>query len=161
MKTFFTAVRGLIYGSGFILIWGWISMGIRVYDKSFGVELPLWTETLGTILMSIGGILALVCLGIFVVHGKGTAAPFEPPRRFVAIGPYRFVRNPMYIGGWILFIGFGLYLRSISILLFSLVWLLLAHLFIIFFEEPGLEKRFGDSYFEYKKSVRRWIPQCK
>jgi protein-S-isoprenylcysteine O-methyltransferase Ste14 len=64
----------------------------------------------------------------------------------------------MYIGGWVMFVGLGLYEQSISILLFSLIWLVLVHLFVLFVEEPGLEERFGDSYREYRKSVNRWIP---
>ena len=161
MKTFLTALRALIYGGGFILLWGWVALGVRAFDRSFGVALPLWTETPGVILMAVGGILALLCVGTFVVRGKGTAAPFDAPRLFVAVGPYRYVRNPMYIGGWIVLIGFGLFEHSISILLFSLIWILLAHLFVFFVEESGLEKRFGRSYLEYKKSVKRWKPRIK
>jgi protein-S-isoprenylcysteine O-methyltransferase Ste14 len=64
----------------------------------------------------------------------------------------------MYIAGWIMFVGFGLFEYSMSILLSTLTWLLLAHLFVVFFEEPRLDKRFGESYRDYKKSVNRWIP---
>ncbi|MBI1806810.1 MAG: isoprenylcysteine carboxylmethyltransferase family protein [Ignavibacteria bacterium] len=159
MNTLLTAVRAFIYMIGFILLWGWIALGVRRYDHSFGVVLPLWTEIVGIVLMIGGGILAILCVGIFVVRGKGTAAPFDAPREFVAVGPYRYVRNPIYIGGWIVLIGFGLYQHSLSILFFSLVWLLLAHFFVLFVEEDGLEKRFGHSYLEYKKSVNRWIPK--
>ena len=67
----------------------------------------------------------------------------------------------MYIGGWFVLAGFGLYEESISILLFSLVWLVIFHLFVVLVEEPGLMKRFGESYVEYKKSVNRWVPRWK
>jgi protein-S-isoprenylcysteine O-methyltransferase Ste14 len=161
MKTLFTALRALLYGSGFVLLWAWVALGLDAYDQSFGVVLPLWTEFPGVILMFAGGVLAILCIGVFVVYGKGTAAPFDPPREFVAVGPYRYVRNPMYIGGWIVLIGFGLYQHSISILIFSLAWILLAHIFVIFAEERWLEERFGDGYIQYKKSVRRWIPRLR
>ncbi len=139
-------------------LWVWIALGIRTYDQYLPILLPVWTGIPGIILVSVGGSLVLLCLSMFVIRGNGTGAPFDPPREFVAFGPYRYVRNPMYIGGWVMFVGFGLYEQSISILLFSLIWLLLIHLFVLFVEEPGLKKRFGDSYREYKSSVNRWIP---
>jgi protein-S-isoprenylcysteine O-methyltransferase Ste14 len=132
-----------------------------MFDSRFAIRLPDWTKIAGIILMAAGGILALLCLSLFVVRGKGTPAPFDAPREFVAVGPYRYVRNPMYIGGWLVLIGFGLLERSISILLFSFAWLLLAHLFVLVVEERGLEERFGHSYLEYKKSVNRWMPVRK
>ena len=159
MKTFLTALRALLYGSAFVLLWGWLALNIRSFDENFAVEPPQWTSIIGIMLMSFGGVLALACVGLFVMRGKGTGAPFEPPREFVVAGPYRYVRNPMYIGGWLALIGFGLYEHSLSILLFSLPWLLLVHLFVVFYEEPNLERRFGQSYLNYKNSVRRWRPR--
>ena len=63
----------------------------------------------------------VVGVGIFVVRGRGTPAVFDAPREFVVVGPYKYVRNPMYIGALTLLIGFGLYQHSISILVFSLL----------------------------------------
>ena len=65
----------------------------------------------------------------------------------------------MYIGGLILLIGFGLFERSISILFLTLPLFLLVHLFVLFYEEPTLTRKFGSSYQEYRKAVRRWIPR--
>jgi protein-S-isoprenylcysteine O-methyltransferase Ste14 len=76
--------------------------------------------------------------------------------RFVVVGPYRRVRNPMYIGGFILLVGLGLYALSPSILLFSLAWLLLFHLFVVFYEEPTLRSKFGATYEDYCRRVPRW-----
>jgi protein-S-isoprenylcysteine O-methyltransferase Ste14 len=161
MNDLFTGLRALAYGTAFVALWVWIASGIRIFDQYLPILLPVWTGTLGIFLVSVGGILVLLCLSMFVIRGNGTGAPFDPPREFVAFGPYRHVRNPMYIAGWVMFVGFGLYEQSISILLFTLIWLLLAHLFVLFVEEPGLEKRFGVSYREYKRSVNRWIPHWR
>ena len=158
MNFFFTGAKAIFYGTAFLLIWAWIASRFRAVDQYFPHLLPAWSGIPGVILVCLGAILALWCLGAFVYGGRGTAAPFDPPRQFVASGPYRLVRNPMYIGGCVMLAGFGLCERSIGILLFSLIWLLLAHAYVVFFEEPGLEKRFGESYLAYKKSVRRWIP---
>src|SRR5712671_4113254 len=109
MKTLFIALRAAIFGTGFIFLWGWVALSLHHrYDISLGVALSNWTRTLGIVLMAAGGTLASACVATFVTRGEGTPAPFDPPRNFVAAGPYRFVRNPMYIGGFIVLLGFGL-----------------------------------------------------
>ena len=111
--------------------------------------------------MVVGGVIAFTCIATFVTRGEGTPAPFDPPRKFVAAGPYRYVRNPMYVGGFIVLLGFGLIERSPAILLFTLPWLLLAHLFVILYEEPHLRSTFGETYEEYCRTVRRWLPRAR
>ena len=101
-----------------------------------------WMVTPGVVLLALGGSLAVACVGIIV-----------------AVGPYRYVRNPMYIGGWMALIGFGLVEQSGSMVIFSFGWILIAHVFVLLVEGRGLEKRFGQHYLEYKKSVGRWIPR--
>ncbi|MBI3696869.1 MAG: isoprenylcysteine carboxylmethyltransferase family protein [Acidobacteria bacterium] len=158
MHTLFTALRTLLFMSGFVWLWSWVALQVRPWDRSLGI-LPTWTKTPGLLLMAAGGILGLVCAGFFVVRGRGTPAPFDAPRRFVAAGPYRYVRNPMYIAGCFLLAGFGFYERSPSIVLFSLPWLLIAHLFVIGYEEPTLRDKFGSEYEDYCRIVPRWIPK--
>jgi protein-S-isoprenylcysteine O-methyltransferase Ste14 len=112
MKTLLIALRAAVFGSGFALLWGWAAWSLhRRYDSTFGFALPEWTCPLGIALLAAGGVLALACITAFVIRGEGTPAPFDPPRKFVAVGPYRFVRNPMYIGGFLALLGFGLYER--------------------------------------------------
>ena len=160
MKTAFTALRAIVFGTGFIFLWGWVALGVHHdYDKTLGFALPIWTRALGIVFMVSGGTLALACVATFVIRGEGTPAPFDPPRKFVAIGPYRLVRNPMYIGGFTVLLGFGLYEGSPAILLFALPWLLGAHLFVILYEEPHLHASFGAPYDAYCRSVCRWLPQ--
>ncbi len=154
-------MKALIYAAGFLLLFGWIALGVQNFDGYFGVTLPLWTDLIGVVVMLIGVSLVLTCVGVFVARGRGTTAVFDPPKEFVGTGPYKYVRNPMYIGGCILLVGFGLYHRSVSIVAMSLILFLLLHLFVLFFEEPELEKRFGESYLDYKTSVKRWIPKWK
>ncbi len=99
----------------------------------------------------------LMCAGVFVLKGRGTPAIFDAPRKFVAVGPYQYVRNPMYIGGLGLLVGFGLFEGSVSILALSLVMFLLVHLFVVYYEEPGLKKKFGTKYKKYCEVVPRWF----
>ena len=68
------------------------------------------------------------------------------------------VRNPIYIGQVAVLVGLGLYLRSVSILVFALLWFVLLHLFVLYLEEPNLRKKFGATYEGYCQAVRRWIP---
>lgn len=161
MNTVFITLRALLYMTGFIILWGWIALGSRRYDQSLGVILPGWMGILGAVLMMTGGVFVLACAGVFAVYGRGTPALFDPPREFVAFGPYKYTRNPMYIGGVTILVGFSLYHRSVSMVLFSLLLFLLFHLFVVFIEEPGLERRFGQSYRAYKETTNRWIPRLK
>ena len=160
MSTLFTAVRAALYTTGFILLWGWVAQAVRArYDAPFGLTLPSGLEAPGIALMVVGFPIALACIANFVIRGKGTPAPFDAPRVFVPRGPYQYVRNPMYLGAWLALVGFGLYERSGSILIFSVLLLLAVHFFVVFVEEPGLERRFGETYLAYKRAVHRWVPR--
>ena len=161
MKTFFLALRSAIYMTGFLLFFGWIALRVRALDHRIGVSLPAAVQIPGAILALLGAILGLACAVVFVSRGRGTPAIFDAPRVFVAVGPYRYVRNPMYIGGLMLLAGLGLCERSISILLMALLLFLVVHLFVLFYEEPTLTRQFGSSYQEYLRAVHRWIPRWR
>ncbi len=159
MRTFLVALRALVYTIAAVLLFGWIVLSVRTFDRSFGVLFPAWTEIPGIILTVVGGILVLICFGIFVARGRGTPLVLDPPKEFVTLGPYKYVRNPIHIGQVTLFIGLGLYLRSVSVLFFALVWLVLVDLYVVYFEEPNLKNKFGATYQDYCKAVPRWIPR--
>jgi protein-S-isoprenylcysteine O-methyltransferase Ste14 len=160
MRIFFTAIRALIFGGSFVTAWTWIALIIRDrYDADVPVVFPEWISIAGLVLIAAGGLLALTCVGVFVILGKGTAAPFDPPKRFVAVGPYRVVRNPMYVGAFFAILGFGLFLNSLAVLLFGLLSLLWVHGFVALYEEPTLRKKFGEEYDAYCRTVNRWKPK--
>jgi protein-S-isoprenylcysteine O-methyltransferase Ste14 len=160
VKTLFIALRATIFATGFIFLWGWVALSLHDrYDATFGFALSGWTRAWGIAVMAAGGTLAFTCVATFVTRGEGTSAPFDPPRKFVAAGPYKIVRNPMYVGGFIVLLGFGLYEQSPTILLFTLPWLVLAHSFVVLYEEPHLRATFGTPYDAYCCSVRRWWPR--
>ena len=159
MKTLFVALRSVVYASGFLFLWGWAAVSIRRFDPALGLTLPAWLKVPGIILMAFGAVVGLACVASFITRGRGTPAPFDAPREFVAAGPYRFCRNPMYVGGAAMLGGFGLYARSPSVLLLAAGMTALAHTFVVFYEEPTLRKTFGQTYVEYCRSVRRWLPR--
>ena len=161
MKLFFTILRSIIYVPLFILFFGWLALNVRVYDAKIGVVLPGWASIIGIITMGAGAVLVLVCVIVFIIRGKGTPAVFDPPTEFVAVGPYAYVRNPMYIGGFILLVGFGLYHTSVSIIILAVILIVAFHFFVLLIEEPNLERLFGKSYLDYKKKINRWLPRLK
>ncbi len=158
-QTWFNGLRSAFYASGFILFFAWIALEVRAFDGSFNFALPAATVVLGIILMLAGAALAISCIATFVIRGRGTPALFDPPRQFVAIGPYRYVRNPMYIGGFALLLGLSFALRSISILLMSIALMPLCHLLVVLHEEPSLKRKFAEPYENYLATVRRWLPR--
>lgn len=162
MKTLFIAIRAAFFAAAFVLLWGWVGLGVRDrYDPELHFALPNWARIAGIALMAVGGVITFACVATFVARGGGTPAPFDPPRKFVVVGPYRHVRNPMYSGAFIVLLGFGCYEKSPAIVLFTLPWLLLAHLFVILYEEPHLRSTFGGTYKEYCQAVRRWLPRAR
>ena len=159
MKRLFVAIRAVLYSTGFILLWAWLAGAVRVYDARFGSRLPPGWAPVGIVLAIPGLLLALACIATFVIRGDGTPAPFDPPVVFVPTGPYRYVRNPMYLGAALALAGYGLFVGSISVVLLSFAFLVVMHLFVILLEERGLEERFGESYRAYKRAVNRWVPR--
>ncbi len=161
MDRFFNSLKTLLFGSAFILLWGWIASLVKYFDKFFGLELPRWFIFPGILLMITGGSLAFITALSFVIFGKGTPAPFDAPKEFVSVGPYKYVRNPMYTGGVALFEGFAFVNLSLSMIIFPFLWLLIVHLFVVHFEEVQLEKKFGNTYNDYKNRVNRWLPRFR
>ncbi|MFZ0819025.1 MAG: isoprenylcysteine carboxylmethyltransferase family protein [Candidatus Acidiferrales bacterium] len=159
MRILFDAVRSIIYATGFIFVWGYAALWVRRYDAELGVVFPGWTRPLGIACMALGLALALTCVGTFVVRGRGTPAPFDAPRKLVAVGIYRWVRNPMYLGAGLAIAGFAFYEGSVSILLMAAPVWLAAHLFVCFYEEPTLREKFDGSYEDYCRTVSRWLPR--
>jgi protein-S-isoprenylcysteine O-methyltransferase Ste14 len=116
-------------------------------------------ELAGIVVGIAGGGLALWCIVAFALAGKGTPAPFDPPRKLVVRGPYRYVRNPMYIGAALALCGAAILYRSIPLLGYVGAFLIATHVFVVWYEEPTLARVFGDDYRAYRARVRRWVPR--
>ncbi|WP_158891273.1 methyltransferase family protein [Amycolatopsis anabasis] len=98
-------------------------------------------------------------IGLFVRVGEGTLAPFDPPRHLVVRGPYRHVRNPMISGVLFVLLGEAAGLLSVPLLIWFAAFCALNFTYIPLLEEPGLVRRFGDDYVEYRRHVPRWVPR--
>jgi protein-S-isoprenylcysteine O-methyltransferase Ste14 len=116
-------------------------------------------QVVGMVIGAAGAVVALWCIFTFAVVGRGTPAPFDPPRRLVIRGPYRFVRNPMYIGAGLALAGAALFHESLSLLVYTGLFLLATHIFVVLYEEPALRGTFGQEYGAYCGRVRRWWPR--
>ena len=95
----------------------------------------------------------------FALRGRGTPAPIAPPKRLVVEGLHRYVRNPMYIGVLLIVVGQGILFESMALLRYAAAIWLVAHLFVLLYEEPALQRKFGDEYREYRQRVPRWLPR--
>ncbi len=119
---------------------------------------PAALRVLGVVALIAGGALVLETTARFAVQGRGTPAPWAPPERFVERGSYRYVRSPMYLGVLLLVAGQGLLLGREILYAWALGAWFIFTAFLLFEEEPGLHRRFGASYDDYRRRVRRWIP---
>lgn len=156
--TLLTSVASLAVGSAFFALWFWLLppwLGFHVDTATPGWR---WLAAIPSIL---GFAVALRCVWDFGRTGHGTPAPIAPPQKLVVVGFYRFVRNPMYLGfilGWIgLWIVFG---QANPIVIISAAAVILGvHLFVLLYEEPTLRNKFGPDYAIYCQNVRRWLPR--
>ena len=113
---------------------------------------PLWM---------IGGAILLWSFWNFLIQGRGTPAPIDPPKELVAVGFYRYVRNPMYVGVLAMNIGHFLWFGYWNLFIYAIVVFIFFHAFVTYYEEPTLKGKFGPAYEEYLKRVPRWIPRFK
>lgn len=131
-----------------LLQWGAkIAAGIFAY-----LAFPLWL---------IGGAILLWSFWNFLNEGRGTPAPIDPPKELVAAGFYRYVRNPMYVGILAMILGYFLWFGYWNLLIYAIVVFIAFDLFVTFYEEPTLKRKFGTAYEEYCRRVPRWIPHFK
>jgi protein-S-isoprenylcysteine O-methyltransferase Ste14 len=154
-----TTIASLIVGTAFLALWFWLLpqwLGFTV--DTAGSERWRWIAAVPS---ALGFAVALRCIWDFGRVGHGTPAPVAPPQSLVVVGPYRYVRNPMYLGffiGWAgLWVIFG---RANAV---AITWACSAvvgvMLFVLLYEQPTLRKKFGVDYEEYCRNVRAWIPR--
>jgi protein-S-isoprenylcysteine O-methyltransferase Ste14 len=155
----FVLIRAITYASlfiGFLLVF----LPARVLSSS-GIVRPVSigpAQIAGIVVGALGAVVALWCIATFIVIGRGTPAPFDPPRNLVVVGPYRWVRNPMYIGAALALAGAALFYQSWALFAYCVAFLFIMFLFVVVYEEPVLRTTFGDAYARYCQRVGRWVP---
>ena len=116
-----------------------------------------FVDLLGCVPFTLGTGLLLWCVGAFYVTGRGTLAPWDPPRTLVATGVYRLSRNPMYVALVLVLWGWALGFRSRSVAIYTLVVMIAFHLRVVFGEEPWLARTHGEQWLRYRAQVPRWF----
>ncbi len=124
--------------------------------EGVGSVLPV---LIGTALLAVGVALWMWTVRLFMRIGKGTLAPWDPTRHLVVEGPYRRVRNPMITAVLAALIGEAILFGSPALLIWCAIFLGINWVYFVLYEEPGLERRFGDAYRAYRRNVPRWIPR--
>lgn len=128
------------------------------YWQGPAVPLGRW-RWLGLVPICLGAMLVAWSAVLLVTRGEGTPAPWDPPQRFVLAGPYRYVRNPMMLGLFVILFGEAVVAESVAMLLYLGLVAGAVGWYVVAIEEKGLEARFGDAYRVYKERVPRWLPR--
>lgn len=115
----------------------------------------------GVLLIACGLALFAWTVSLFVRIGRGTLAPWDPTRRLVAAGPYRYVRNPMITAVLTVLVGEAVLFASAALAVWCALFFAINSLWFVLYEEPGLERRFGADYREYRRRVPRWLPRFR
>ena len=120
---------------------------------------PWWQMTLAAALIMVGLLPLFESLSRFITVGRGTLMPTVPTEHLVVTGFYRHVRNPMYVGVLTALAGEAMLFQRWSMIAYLFIGWLGIHLFVCFYEEPTLTRRYGEEYLLYKRHVPRWLPR--
>jgi protein-S-isoprenylcysteine O-methyltransferase Ste14 len=155
-----TTVASLAVGSAFFALWFWLLPAWLGFHVDTAGARWRWIAAVPSVL---GFAVAIRCIWDFGRTGHGTPVPVAPPKRLVVVGFYRYVRNPMYLGffvGWLgLWVIFGR--ANLAMITGMCMAALGVVLFVLLYEEPHLRKIFGADYEEYCRNVPRWIPRMR
>lgn len=147
---FLIAAPGMV--AGYIPL-GLLRWGSRIETGVFGwLALPLWI---------LGTTIILWSFWNFLAQGRGTPAPIDPPKELVAVGFYRYTRNPMYVGVFSVIVGHFLWFGFWYLLIYAAIIFLTFNTFVAYYEEPTLRKKFGAAYDDYCQRVPRWFSVFK
>lgn len=159
MNGFWLFLKNLLFTlvvPGFVA--GWVPL--RFFERR--ARWPdTWAEPqiAGAVLCALGFAVYLHCQLLFATRGQGTPAPFDPPRKLVHRGPYKWVRNPMYLAVFAVVGGEAVFLQSWHIAVYLTCLVCAVHVLVLLVEEEALRRRFGAMYEDYRRDVPRWLPR--
>ena len=146
-----------------VLVPGTVLLYVPHELRSLSSNLPTFDigawRYIGLLPFILGFAMYFWCAFDFTFKGRGTPAPIDPPKHFVAEGLYRFVRNPMYVGALLIIVGQFLFFQALVLVFYAAFLFAGFHAFVVFYEEPTLKRKFGSTYVDYNTIVPRWIPR--
>jgi len=149
-------VNAVLFFSVFMVVLPWLA------DRGLPITLPIpevFRIWIAGVLFVIGLVIWLSCLDSFSRQGRGTPLPMDAPRQLVTGGLFSVVRNPIMVGELLVVWAEALYLASLGAVLYATLLSTLAHLSVVYVEEPELHQRFGELYADYCRTVPRWVPR--
>ncbi|HEV8441843.1 MAG TPA: isoprenylcysteine carboxylmethyltransferase family protein [Steroidobacteraceae bacterium] len=141
----------------FLALPGIVAIGLPAWFAASELRAGHAFHAVGLLPLLAGLGLLLWCVREFYVAGKGTLAPWSPPKHLVASGPYRFSRNPMYVAVCLMLIGWASAFDSLWLALYACVVAVAFQLRVVFGEEPWLARTHGSAWYEYRSRVPRWL----
>lgn len=150
-----TALRSLLFlivAPGMVA--GYIPLGLLRGGPQIELGVAAW---LALPLWLIGTTILLWSFWNFLKQGRGTPAPIDPPKELVAVGFYRYTRNPMYVGILLMLTGYFFWYGFWSLLIYAVFIFLAFNTFVAYYEEPTLRRNFGTAYEDYCNRVPRWF----
>lgn len=146
-------VPPLFYAAGFFIgLWLESVSRLRIASE----PTPSWLAPAGWLIALAGFLFSFSGIATFGSAGT-TMFPFDPASRLVETGPYRFTRNPMYVGNIVTYVGIALAMNVVWPLILLPLVIVNLYYFVIREEEKYLSERFGDAYVQYCRRVRRWV----
>src|SRR5215469_3887337 len=142
--------------TAFVALPGVVAFAVPIWI-GISTRRPLRYVPLAATILALGTLLLLWCVREFYVAGRGTLAPWSPPRHLVTSGPYRWSRNPMYIGVLTILLGWCVLWHSRTLLKYTLIVAAAVWLRVLVAEEPWAARNFGAEWEAYRTNVPRWI----
>ena len=146
---------GVFGGPGIVLVY----VPFLITRFRIPAQEAAWQMILAGLLMVVGILPGIESARRFVTVGRGTLVPTNPTEHLVVSGFYRHVRNPMYVGVLTALAGEAVLFERRAMIVYAVIVWLVIHLFICFYEEPTLTRRYGDEYLRFKRHVPRWLPR--
>jgi protein-S-isoprenylcysteine O-methyltransferase Ste14 len=141
--------------AAFIALPGVVAFAVPIFA---GISAGPVRHVVGAVvILCLGTLVLLWCVREFYVAGRGTLAPWAPPKHLVTTGPYRFSRNPMYVGVVAILSGWWLLWDSRTLLFYALGVLCAVHARVVMAEEPWAARNFGAEWDAYRARVPRWL----
>jgi protein-S-isoprenylcysteine O-methyltransferase Ste14 len=142
--------------AAFLALPGLVAFAVPV-SIALSAGRPVRYAAIAAVLLSLGTLVLLWCVREFFFVGRGTLAPWDPPKHLVTTGPYRYSRNPMYVGVVTILIGWCVLWDSRTLLIYTAAVAVAFHFRVLLAEEPWAARLFGEDWDAYRRRVRRWL----